>query len=61
MNALEYGFKIPLYLLKIMRNYLKDRELFYETKDRDKSHVGQLKDLFLAPTCGTFYMTIYYV
>ncbi len=31
LNALERRFKLPVYLMSVMKNYLKDRTLLYDT------------------------------
>lgn len=33
LEAMKKDFKIPEYLMRIMRNYLKDRFLLYDTQD----------------------------
>ncbi|XP_018792198.1 PREDICTED: uncharacterized protein LOC108970924, partial [Bactrocera latifrons] len=37
IDALESRFKTPLYLMKMIRSYLKDRKLLYDTSDGPKS------------------------
>lgn len=37
IDALESRFKTPLYLMKMIRSYLKDRKLLYDTSDGLKS------------------------
>lgn len=43
LNALERRFQIPAYLLRILKDYLRDRELIYETTEGQRLQV-QLKD-----------------
>ena len=33
IKALQETFRIPIYLLRILRSYLKDRKLFYDIPD----------------------------
>ena len=39
INALRERFRIPIYLLRILRSYLKDRKLFNDTPDGRRTEV----------------------